>query len=183
MNGMQLQLFGDLPLPPRPSQYSDSVTNIVVDKILKSIFKWVHHEKYTPSQNEIDEVKSELFNAIQWDDDPYQIAKNLEYSGWEPDGELVDLLGNVSHYRYDAHADIVKHEWILKYGVEPKFSIGDKVSFKNKNGFEIGEVVDIYADAAKYAIYCEHRGHVRKGVGTRGNVIPFEDCSPVERAP
>ena len=183
MKGMQLQLFSDLPLPPRPSQYCDEVTHLTVDKVLKSILKWMYHGNYSPPQSEIDDLKEDIFTAIQWDDDGYKIAKNLESAGWDSDGELVDLLDDVARHRYEAHEGLVHREWILKHGVEPKFSVGDKVSFKYKGGFDVGEVTKIHHSNAKYVIFCEHRGHIRVGAGTHGLVIPFEDCLPVEVNP
>jgi len=180
MYGMQLQLFNDLPLPPRPTQYCDEVAYAIVDKVLKSIISWMYHGKFSPPQRELDDLKEDIFTAIQWSDDPFEIAKNLEQAGWDCDGELVDLLGCVSKYRSEAYEDFIQHKWILKYGVEPKLSAGDVVSFKYKGSFDTGEVTKIYPSSAKYLVYCSHRGHVKEGVGTHGHIIPFEDCLPTE---
>ena len=180
MKGMQLQLFDDLPLPPRPSHFCDDVTYAVIDKIMNPVLVWMYQGRYSPPESEREEVKEDLFTAIQWDDDAYKIAKSLEHAGWDSDGELLDILDSVSRYRYDTHKELVYYSWILKHGVTPRFSLGDKVSFNLKGKFEIGEIIRVHADTAKYTIHCPQHGHVKSGVGTHGHIIHFEECSPVE---
>ena len=180
MIGMQLQLFDDLPLPPRPSQFCDEITHEIIDKIMNPVLVWMYQGRYSPPPSQIDEVKEDLFTAIQWDDDAYEVAKNLEHAGWDSDSDLVDILDQISYHRLDAHKNLVFNDWILKHGVTPKFSLGEKIGFKLKGKTEIGEIIHVYHDSAKYVIHCPHHGHVKSGAGTHGHVIPFEECFSVE---
>lgn len=179
MKGMQLQLFNDLPLPPRPSYIDKEVTNIVVERIFPEIIDWMYESNRSPSQSEIDSIKAELFSAIQYDDDSYNIAKNLEGEGWDAGRELVDVLDSVSRHRYEAHKKIIHQNWILKHGVVPKFSVGDTVSFALKGKQETGEITRVHPETAQYTIYCAQHGHVRKGAGTHGHIVNFEECKSV----
>ena len=179
MKGMQFQLFDDLPLPPRPSYIDKEVVTVTVEKIAPELIKWMHQSRHFPSQAEIDAIKAEIFSAIEHEDDAYRIAKDLEYAGWDSDGELVDILNNVSRHRYDAHKEIIHQNWVLKHGIVPKFSIGDNVLFTFKNRQETGEIIRVSPETAQYTIHCPQHGHVKKGVGTHGHVINFEECTTV----
>lgn len=181
MKGMQLQLFDDLPLPPRPSYLDKDVTDAVVERILPEIIGWMYESKHSPIQSEIDTIKTDLFSAIQYDDDSYDITKNLEGDGWSVDRELVDILDSVPYYRHEAHKKIVHQNWVLKHGVVPKFSVGSMVCFLLKGKQETGEITRIHPEEAQYTIYCTQHGHVRVGTGTNGYLIDFEVCkSPRE---
>jgi len=173
---MQLQLFNDLPLPPRPSCFDKKVTNVVVDRIFPEIMDWMREFKYSPSHSEIDSIKEELFLVIQHNNDSYEIVKNLEDKGWDADRRLLDVLDSVPHYRHEAHKKIVHQDWVLKHGVVPKFSVGDMVSFAFKGKQETGEITRVHPEEAQYTIYCTQHGHVRQGSGTHGHIIDFERC-------
>lgn len=179
MQGMQLQLFDDLPLPPRPSYLSEEVNSLTTERVVPKIIQWVCQEGGTPSAQELEAIKAEIFSAIEYDDDAYQIAKNLEYVGWDPDADLVNLLDDVAHQRYLAHKEIVYCSWILAYGVTAKFALGDQVSFTFKGKKETGEIIKIYPDTAQYTIHCPQHGHVKKGAGTHGHIINFEECTTI----
>lgn len=178
MTGMQLQLFDDLPPPPRPSQYDKEVNDAIVERITPDIINWICRGGDTiPGLKEIDDIKTEISSAIEYEEDPYRIAKSLEYAGWDPDGELVDILDNIGRYRYEVYKDHVYNSWILKHGVLPKFSIGDSVVFAYRGRQETGEIIRVYPEMAQYTIHCSQHGHVKKGAGTHGHIINFEDCS------
>jgi hypothetical protein len=177
MKGMQLQLFDDLPLPPRPSYLDKEVTDAVVERIFPEIMGWMYEPKHFSSQSEIASIKAELFSAIQYDDDSYDIARNLEREGWDCGRELVDVLDSVPQYRHEVHKRIIQQNWVLKYGVVPKFSVGDAVVFTLKGKQETGEITRIHPETAQYTIYCAQHGHVRKGVGVHGHIIDFEACT------
>lgn len=177
MHGMQLQLFDDLPLPPRPSYLSAEVCTLTTERVAPKIIQWVCQESGTPSSQELEAIEADIFSAIECDDDAYQIAKNLEHAGWDPDAELVDLLDDVAYQRHLAHKEIVQLNWILAHGVTAKFAVGDQVSFTFKGKKETGEIIRIYPDTAQYTIHCPQHGHIKKGAGTHGHIINFEECT------
>jgi len=41
-----------------------------------------------------------------------------------------------------------------------------------------GEIVSVDAEHASYLVFCASEGHVRKGNGTLGTHVPFEDVRP-----
>ena len=179
MQGMQFQLFDDLPLPPRPPYLSKEVNTLVAERVTPKIIQWVCQEGGPPSSQELEAIKADIFSAIEYDDDAYQIAKNLEHAGWDPDTGLVDLLDDVAHQRHLAHKEIVYRNWILTHGVTAKFVVGDQVTFTFKGKNEIGEIIRIYPDTAQYTIHCPQHGHVKKGAGTHGHIINFEECTTI----
>lgn len=127
------QLLFDCGYPPRPTMYSDEVTEIVLEQLTSDVVSWI--EGFGPSDKRIkvsgeyyEEVKNDLRDAIEIDDDNFSIATTLRSSGWEVDSQLLNILDDVQHMRYDAFNKLLER-WVIQNGVKSKFSIGQRVSF------------------------------------------------------
>lgn len=164
----------------RPSVYSEEVAQQVVELMLPKVIAYLKADGATDDEvggDELDNIRKELRDAIQFDDDAYKICRNLERGCWEVDDELHDLVGMVAFKRHDVHRKFVK-EWVRSQGISAKHKAGDVVTFKTNMGKEErGEVTRVEPEIAQYIIFCEHLGHVRKGVGSHGFYINYEDVT------
>lgn len=80
----------------RPSYWSKSVAEKVVESLMPDIFKLVG-EDAKEDQQYVDDMKEDLLRAIDLEDDEYRICRNLERSTWEVDSALYDIMSKVAH--------------------------------------------------------------------------------------
>lgn len=108
--------------------------------------------------------------------DGYELAKALDGEGWEIDFELCEWLED----RFSAIIYAAVKEHVAEWAKSQSFphAIGEAVQFVRAGKSEHGEIVALHPADAKATIYCPHLGHVRKGVGTFGFIIPWEDITP-----
>jgi len=83
-------------------------------------------------------------------------------------------MDGVADERYMALTNLV-NRWVLQNGISPKYSVGQRVSIKKENKKHEGVIVKVDESVAKYLVRCEDLGHVAKGIGTHGVLIPFEE--------
>ena len=163
----------------RPSYWSKSVAEKVVESLMPDIFKLVG-EDAKEDQQYVDDMKEDLLRAIDLEDDEYRICRNLERSTWEVDSALYDIMSKVAYLRIKHHYTEEK-EWVKQHSINLEYSVGQRVTFKKPNGTQVeGEVIKLHEDRASYTVYCESEGHVRSGVGTHGLVIAAEDLALVQ---
>lgn len=168
-------------IPTRPSSHNEEIDMLVAIELLPKVVQWLRSEGETDIDEE--ELKKELADASFHAEDGYRFAKELEASCmWEVDSELVRILDNASFARHKAHKSLVKR-WVDQYSVRPKFSVGQRVTFKphHRHGEEpvTGEVTKVIEDEATYLVFCEALGHVNKGNGTYGVYVPYESAEAV----
>jgi len=172
MTGMQLQLFPDLPLPPRPKYFSDEVTGELIDSIIPKVASWLQDGRSSPiSVSEIEEGKADLSVVIDYEDDAYKILRGLDDLGWSVDDELHDIMKEVSRFRYNIWKDHV-HHWVLKNGITPRHNIGDVVQFNSEGKLKQGVIRKSYPRTAEYAIHLEEESSKKKGYV--GSIVHFE---------
>lgn len=160
LQGMQMKLFDDIDDPPRPSLWSEEVSKLVAERILPEIVKWMK-PRFPIPESELEEMKTEICEAIEFTDDSYEIARELETrSHWDVDRDLIHIMDSVSEYRYQEHNKIV-NQWVLSNGVEPKLKIDDVVSFKtNDLGVTSGKITSIFEKTANYGIRLDNQPNV-----------------------
>jgi hypothetical protein len=169
MHGMQLKLF-ECDDPPRPKVYSEDVLEMTLDKLMPSVMKW-----HGSSSGEEGEIREDVKCAIEFEDNSYEIVKYLEDTCfWSVDRDLIDVMDEVSHFRYLSHKYYVE-KWVLNNGVTPKGQLGQSVSFKQKGQQVAGTIKKIIEEEAKYLVFCPELGHVESGIGTHGTYLPYED--------
>lgn len=126
----------------------------------------------------LDDNLSTLWTAIEYNDDGYHIAHDLERDGWEGSTELVEFAENLLWKKYSAR-DIAVEKWITANGLVPHFKVGDNVTYKFRKDFKDqekqGEVTRVEEKRGQYIIFDESEGHVRKGNGSHGFYINYED--------
>lgn len=115
--------------------------------------------------------------------DAYEAAKMLENKGWTVDKELVDTLDD-----YFFHINTVQQkavaEWVERNAITARLKEGDLVQLKHKGAQVSGVIAKIESSHATYTVRVESLGHVTRGQGTHGFIVPFETfhtlVAPVE---
>lgn len=112
--------------------------------------------------------------------DGYSLTKRLECTaGIEGDSEIVEMMDDLLWQLRDALNQAVK-DWVKTNNLEPPAGIGDRVLCQLGGlGHIEGEVTDIKEDTAHIIVYSQSAGHVKKGAGTNGWVIPYERAQRV----
>lgn len=164
----------------RPNCYSEEVAREVVELMMPKVVAYLKSGGFSDEElrdGYLDEVRGDMRRAIVSHDDAYQICRNLELSGWDPDDELHDLVGVVAHKRIDVHRKFIK-EWVRREGISARYRAGDNITFhRSSNKLEKGEITRVETELAQYIVFCEHLGHVRKGVGSQGFYVNYEDVT------
>jgi hypothetical protein len=172
--GMQMKLF-ECADPPRPKYFSNEVLEMTLDKLLPTVATWLQDEQAVDDPA----VRDDIRNAIEFDDDSYQIVNYLDDRGWQCDRSLIDVMDAVGRFRQASH-DYQVEKWVLNNGIQPKSKVGDRVNFKSKGKMCTGEVIEVKESLAKYLIFCPELGHVPKGqIGVLGVCLSYEDTQHV----
>lgn len=178
---MKQETLFDCGAPPRPGIYDRLVTEKLLDMLMPRVLRWLKdggENVDSLPKNEFVEIRSQLKDVVDFNDDAYTIVKELDQSHyWQVDTELINIMEDVGFMRHKAHNTLVS-EWVDRNGVCPKYSAGQRVTFKHHGVDQVGEVLTVEGKQAQYLVFCESLGHVRKGNGTHGFYLNFEDVKP-----
>lgn len=157
--------------PPRPTMAQETVRRAAAEAILPEIIKWLGREWHEADRENYIEDLMEITHI--WDG--YEAARSLENrSGWDPDQELVEILGGAwgSAALYPAIA-----AWVEANKITPKLAIGDIVRARPRGG--VGPIVNIDLVNATYTVATAEflRQYPNQAGKGSGIVVPFEDCS------
>jgi len=178
--GMQLKLSLDVGQPQRP-KISDVVSQErYVDALIPRVLGWLREcgefVDDTPGEYYLQQLREELLDSVDYYNDGYEIAKNLERRHyWSVDASLVELLDDSRALRVVTFNSLIK-EWVFSNGILPQYSVGQSVRFVTMRNIEhVGEITRINVDQAQYVIYCAELGHVRPPkMGSSGIYIDYE---------
>ncbi len=171
----------ETPLPNRPNRHDLVVRQAAAEKAWPTFRAWLIANDATEIEADEDRATAlrELADALEWNEDGYDVAQHLERQGWDADDGLVDAARRLVDALDVAHDAAVK-SWVEATGQRPTFKLGDHVRFEHPGRQRPvnGEVTKIDAARAKYVVFCASLGHVRQGVGSHGIYINFEDARP-----
>ena len=167
--------------PNRPNRHDLAVRQAAAEKAWPEFRTWLIANDATEAEADEDceTALRELADALEWNEDGYDVAQHLERQGWDADDGLVDAARRLVDALYVAHDEAVK-AWAVATEQRPTFKLGDHVRFEHPGRQRPvnGEVTKIDAARAKYVVFCASIGHVRQGVGSHGIYINFEDARP-----
>jgi len=153
-------------------KYADIPAKTIAEKLADDVLSWLRGESTR------EQVVADLEKAIAYGHDGYDIAKYLDqFCSWGVDSQLVEILDNAFSVRSQLHDNAVQ-EWVLACSIKPALPVGAKVKVKNraaKSNVVDGEVVSINEKRGTYTVFIEALGHVRKGMGTTGIILTFEE--------
>lgn len=166
----------------RPSLTDDKYFELLADKLAPEVVKWFEQNGDVVDVSEVKEELTCVLSNVFIDCDGYKVAKELEQSfSYDADSELVAILSeNINFYSSDVLSQMTK-KWAEDNNVKIELKIGDTVKVKchsrknDKLEEFVGEIVNVYEDSAKYSVYIEELGHVRRGIGTHGMIVNCED--------
>lgn len=95
-------------------------------------------------------------------DDGYEIAKQLERLGFQPNSELVEEMACVS---YEKNSIIKEHirNWVKDNSLTLKLPIGTKIKFNlPKQGISDCEITKHYSNTLQYGIWSESMNKDKK---------------------
>jgi hypothetical protein len=172
----------------RPSIRDKEVIKVAATRLLDEVISWLEQSgdttDYAEDEEERNNVLEQLVDAIDGssDTDGYQLARQLDQAGWDPDSRLVEILDSVSSY-LRTEVSRLSVIWFAEEG----FTIipnGSRVkSKKNHSGLgEIGKVIDFHNDG-RYTVNFPQLGHKNpddhSASGCSGFIIEHELLEPV----
>lgn len=163
---------------PRPTANDDAVRRVAAKRTLDMLIKEGWFSGDEPQDDDDRKVlETDLVMCLRTWGNGYEVAKNLEDRGWDPDAQLVDLLD--ANPLDDALREAVQ-AWVLEQGITPKLKVGDvariKVNWPPRNappspdGFYEGVIERVEEKTAEYIVRVAEHGHGPGG----GYVLPFE---------
>lgn len=175
---MQLNLL-NVGHTPRPKINDKKVHTKFVEALLPKVLRWLKSQGDNPPDSEIDHIKSELFNATQYDYDGHRIAMRLNVIGWETDLELSEILDSASNFLRFETRDKLIEEWIVQQVVLPEYSVGTRVSFQVGLGASSeGVITAINEKRATYSIETPI-DNVKPGA-QKLHHVEYEKCKKIE---
>jgi hypothetical protein len=137
------------------------------------------------SDHEKDDIVRRIGRGLGMDNG-YDLAKEMEGLGYEPDAQLVDILDSAVFHLYSVENRKLA-EWVVASGARPKLKVGDRVKVRkflaDKTLYD-GEIVSIDEKQGKYTVFSEALGHVRPpSQGALGIVHAWEDVEADNPSP
>lgn len=151
----------------RPSSSAKEVVKTAADVYAKQM----HSQWKDWSIEEWSEALARNYSAFK---DGYEMAKDLEREGFEPDAQMVAELDNFGFEVNSAHGRAVK-DWVKLVGFEPLYEVGDTVLVPripaDKGGS--GRISEILHETAEYLVKTDpssNIAHVIKAEDITGNL-------------
>jgi hypothetical protein len=168
----------------RPTEYDPKVAAIHMAAIREHVHRYLLQSDDIDPED-MDTAMADVERAMDLESDGFRIAENLESRGWTASAKLVETMHWLVAKRSDAHRQVVR-EWVRAEGIRQGFAVGDRVVFesrKNRPAEVDGEIIKVEEEEGYYLVFIASEGHVRKGIGTHGTYVPFEDVRPYGTAP
>lgn len=111
---------------PRPKEHEKAIREAAVALILPEVLAWLGEDA-----GDEESVKKDLLKATGWCLDGYEISKDLDQIGWDPDAELVEIMDGFSFKVFEAHRNALK-EWVIANNVTLSLRVGTIVTVPQK---------------------------------------------------
>ena len=127
----------------------------------------------------IDQVAEEIAKAATTTFDGYELAKELDFRGWDCDFQICEILNGFSYSLSNVLRDAEK-KWATENNIQPPLPLGMSVVLNSK---ETGVIDKIYAGGpAKYAIKIDGDEQADTAQQRR-RVVNFEDVKAAQSIP
>jgi hypothetical protein len=134
----------------------------LAETIGQEVNEWCNDE--TPLEECIETSKK----ILEWrhSDNGYELAREFEDEGFQPDAELVEILEGVAYQKHQIVDDFVK-KWVVDNDLKLNLNEGQKVIVKFFRQGEVeGEIVKLYPKTMQYGFwhvnhaYPKEKGHL-----------------------
>lgn len=156
---------------PRPTWPTPKMVKLLAEEYGKLLNDW-------SEDNDLEGCIEDCKKHLRRNRNGYELAKDLEYKGYYPDAELVEILDSVD----DSIRDLEKRaskEWVLAYEIKADFAIGDSCMVKYGSKSVEGIIDGIDADTAHYKVIIPSDGMSQSDPSKRRAVIKFENATPL----
>ena len=158
----------------RPKRTDDDVIAQAAEKLADELMRWANETENRAGY--VEDARKVIGKCTYHNS--YELAKDLEFKGYTPDTELVEILEGASLHLYVSHRKAVA-AWVQAEGITSPVCIGDTVSFERRGKRIAGEVTRIEEHTAQVIVCCPDFGHVREGLGTHGIYVNYEDIQTI----
>lgn len=162
----------------RPTRNEEYVIKAAAEELASDLMEWGNAKE--SEQFDYRDLAAQLVKSAGFMNG-YELAREAERKGWEPDARFVEIVDAAGHLRYSAHNKAVK-EWVKGWKITVPFQLGQMVTIKHEDRRVVGKIITIYAETATCTVCCAELGHVESGEGTHGLIINSEDIQPAQEA-
>lgn len=160
-------------MKPRPTKNDPEVLKAAAQALLPEVMDWL---KCNDSEYTEDEILNDLQKALQWNDDGYQIARNLD--SWCPDAALVEILDGAYFAKGTARSKACE-AWVKENGLTGQ-AIGSRVVSDRHPEAGVGTVLLNHSNGTS-TVNFPKMGHVPEGqIGTWGLILEWERLKPYD---
>lgn len=151
----------------RPKLSDGYIAKAAAEDLLPELMEWAEAGE-SERANYLADATEVMKHA--WLQNGYQLARDLERKGYDPDARLVEILDGATSLLSNRHHRAVK-DWVKGWNVTVPWSIGQMAKVKARGKEYIGEVTAIREDEATCIVTVAELGHERGW----GFVINSED--------
>jgi hypothetical protein len=168
--------------PKRPARKGDAVIQFAANALAHDVQQWCQ------DNTSLEQLEEDLGKALHYSRDGYRIAKELEKEGYDPDEELVEILGKAAYYFNESWITACML-WVKDNNLAPP-EIGIQVRqinlivHPNLTDPGIGTIVSNHPDGRSTVSFPDlgHIGHIKdrdpKSTGTIGFIVEWENLEP-----
>jgi hypothetical protein len=124
---------------PRPTRNDPQILAAAAKRLAPKVKQWLGHDDDTP----IGDIEADLIMALRYNDDGYEIAKELDGT-YSPDAQLVEILDDASWDRSRA-LEIACTAWVEENKLQP-IPVGTRVTWPRKKDYGEGVVGHNFPD-------------------------------------
>jgi hypothetical protein len=146
--------------------WNDEIVNDLAQIVGKKVFDWCNADGSDDTELEDCVISARKILKYHSNDNGYELAKEFEDEGFNPDAELVEILDFISHDKHDIQSKHIKN-WVKENDLKLDLEVGQKVIAKLQRIGEVEcEVMSLYPDHFQYGLWNEKLGYI-KGKGHR----------------
>jgi hypothetical protein len=166
----QEKLFNIKPIiVPRPDINNINIDSVYLE-LAEEICSWLNEEE---SEDEIFNYLKNKFTVNDFRiENGYELCKEMDSDGYEPDEDLVEIMSSSSYLVYKAFEQAQK-DWVVKCEIIPALNIGEEVEIKYEGSFHKAKINEIKKETAQYICNIPNLMSTTSGV-----YVNFEDVEP-----
>ena len=163
--------------PSRPKERDDEFIRFAATVLAERVRVHIGDDDFAETLEEIaDDIESAM-SCSAWDG--YELARNLDSHGYNPDAGLVEILDDAGDLVRQAHTKAVR-QWVAHYGLTLKLAIGQQVTVLNRGQSIAGTVAKLLPCTAQYAIHVPGLASASQpGVTHVGRIFNAEDVEAI----
>lgn len=158
----------------RPKKTDDAILTAVATRLAADFYKeWPSD---FPADEEsmgilIEDLRDTLDQAFELDG--YQLAREMDAKGYDPDAQMVDVLHHAYYYAAEELSKACE-TWVSEAGIVPP-EVGSRVTCAECEG--VGQILNNHPDGRSTVCFAD-MGHSPKGP-TRGRILEWEKLAHV----